>query len=90
MKGIANNRKDHHEGSKLSIDLAVMLAFFIIFFFRCIAVMNSYNERGGYAYVELLNYSMPIVKESVYDKTDYAENDLSIKNILMKAAGIDK
>ena len=90
MKGIANNRKDHHERSKLSIDLAVMLAFFIIFFFRCIAVMNSYNERGGYAYVELLNYSMPIVKESVYDKTDYAENDLSIKNILMKAAGIDK
>ena len=49
MKGIANNRKDHHERSKLSIDLAVMLAFFIIFFFRCIAVMNSYNERGGYA-----------------------------------------
>ena len=90
MKGIANNRKDHHERSKLSIDLAVMLAFFIIFFFRCIAVMNSYNERGGYAYVELLNYSMPIVKESVYDKTDYAENDLSIKNILMEAAGIDK
>ena len=61
MKGIAYNRKGHHEKSKLSIDLAVMLAFFVIFFFRCIAVMNNYNERGGYDYVELLNYSMAIV-----------------------------
>ena len=61
MKGIANNRKDHHERSKLSIDLAVMLAFFIIFFFRCIAVMNSYNERGGFAFVELFNFFLPLV-----------------------------
>ena len=51
MKGIAYNRKGHDERSKLSIDLAVMLAFFIIFFFRCIAVINNYNERGGYASV---------------------------------------
>lgn len=90
MKQVAYNRKAYGEKSRLSIDLAVMLAFFIIFFFRCINVINNYNERGGYAYVEILNYSMPIVKELVYDKTDYAENKLSITNILMEAAGIDK
>ncbi len=39
--------------------------------------------------MELLNYSMPIVKEPVYDSTDYGENDVSLKNRLMIAAGID-
>lgn len=90
MKGIAYNRGIGHKGNKLSIDFVVILVFFILFFFRCITVMNSHNEAGGYAYVELLNYCMPIVEESIFDKTDYAENKLSIKNILMESIGIDK
>lgn len=82
--------KTSSKRNRLSIDLAFILGLFMVFFFRCISVMNSYNERGGYAYVELLNYCMPIVEETVYDKTDYAENRVSIKNILMEAAYIDK
>ena len=40
----------------ISMGYIVLLALMIIFFIRAGSVLNSYRERGGLAYVQLLNY----------------------------------
>ena len=57
----------------ISIGYIVLLAIMIIFFVRAGSVINSYRERGGLAYVQLLNYSMPVVETQIYDSTAYRE-----------------
>ena len=75
--------------SKLSIGYIIMILAIIIFVFRSIMVINSYRERGGYAYVQLLNYCMPIVEEETYDKDVYAENKISVKRVVLEALGLN-
>ena len=65
--------------NRISIDIVVILIIVVFFCIRCIVVLNNYRERGAYAYVQLLNYCMPVVEELNYDASDYAENNLSIK-----------
>ena len=46
------------------------------------------NFAEKYAYVQMLNFSMPIVKTQVYDEGEYADNNLSVKNVVLEALGI--
>ena len=80
------NRKKHG----ISIGYIVLLALMIIFFIRAGSVINSYRERGGLAYVQLLNHSMPVVKTQIYDSTAYRENKVSIKRVVVEALGLNK
>ena len=80
------NRKKHG----ISIGYIVLLALMIIFFIRAGSVVNSYRERGGLAYVQLLNYSMPVVKTQIYDSTAYRENKVTIKRVVVEALGLNK
>lgn len=74
--------------SRISIDIVVILIIAVFFCIRCIVVLNNYRERGAYAYVQLLNYCMPVVEELNYDASDYAENNLSIKNVILQSLGL--
>ena len=60
----------------------------VVFFARSISVINKYNERSGYAYVQLLNYGMPLVKTQAYDETNYSENKISLKKVALEALGL--
>ena len=84
----SNNIKRKKSG--ISIGYIVLLALMIIFFIRAGSVINSYRERGGLAYVQLLNYSMPVVKAQIYDSTAYRENKVSIKRVVVEALGLNK
>ena len=75
--------------SRINSGLIVLIIIVFIFFLRVGSVLKQCNERGGYAYVQLLNLGMPIVKEQVYNEESYAENNLSLKNILLKSVGLD-
>ena len=66
----------------------VILIIAVFFCIRCIVVLNNYRERGAYAYVQLLNFCMPVVEELNYDASDYAENNLSIKNVILQSFGL--
>lgn len=66
----------------------ILLVCLVIFFGRCIYIMKNNSERGGLAYVELLNFSMPLVKTQVYDEEAYYENNFSLKNIALEALGL--
>ena len=76
--------------SKISVKYIVLLLVIIIFFVFSTSVLNSYRERGGLAYVQMLNYSMPIVETQIYDSTAYRENKFSIKTVFIETLGLDK
>ena len=59
----SNNIKRKKNG--ISIGYIVLLVFMIIFFIRAGSILNSYRERGGLAYVQMLNYSMPVVETKI-------------------------
>ncbi len=71
-----------------SVGYLIIIVAFIIFIIRAVSVINNYNDPGGYAYVQMLNFSMPVVKTQVYDEGAYVESNLSLKNVALQALGI--
>lgn len=75
---------------KKSIDfgIVIFLLFLIFFVGRCISIMGRNTERGGLAYVQILNFTLPVVENQVYNEGAYLENHYSIKNICLEALGL--
>lgn len=73
------------------INYIMIILFLIIIFFsiRVIGVLKTNKERGGFAYVQLLNLGMPLVENQIYNEGAYAENKLSLKNVFIEAAGLN-
>lgn len=88
MSNVYCGGENKRKANKISIDIIVILFIAVFFCIRCILVLNNYRERGAYPYVQLLNYCMPVVEETSYDASDYVENKLSIKNVLLQAIGL--
>ena len=74
--------------SEMNLVVIILLFLIGIFSYRVINILNSNRERGGFAYVQLLNFDMPIVKSSIYDEGAYVENKLSIKRVCYEALGL--
>lgn len=83
-----SKNKVKKNNSSIDIGVMVLLITIVIFFGRCIYILKNNNERGGLAYVELLNFSMPLIETQVYDEGAYYENNLSLKNIVLEAVGL--
>lgn len=75
---------------KISAGYILLLSIIILFFARGIDVLKSNTERGGLAYVKLLNFSMPMVETQVYNEADYVESTLSLKSVVMQIFALDK
>lgn len=82
---------DNHcrKNQTLNIGVIIFLVIIFIFFGRIIQVINNNRERGAFAYVQILNFSLPLIETKSYDAEDYAENNMSVKRICMEAIGID-
>ena len=39
--------------------------------------------------MQLLNYSMPVVENQIYDSTAYRENKVSVKRVMIEALGLN-
>lgn len=78
----------NYKRAKVNIAIIILLMISGIFSYRVISILNSNNERGAFAYVELLNFGIPIVENQVYDGEDFTENKLSIKKACLEATGI--
>lgn len=88
MNGNYGNRSDKLRKRKYILGYGLMVIIAVIVTLRAISVINAYNERGGFAQVQLLNYSMPVVKTQVYDEGAYVENRLSVKRVVAEALGL--
>ena len=84
-----NGNKKAKKKKHISIGYIILLVLMIIFAIRAVKVVNSYSERGGLAYVQLLNYSMPVVETQIYDSTAYRENKVSLKRVIVEALGLN-
>lgn len=80
------------KGNKKGINFMVIALLIIIgiFSYRVIKILDSNRERGGYAYVQLLNFGIPCLESEVYNSEDYVENNLSIKQVCLEAIGASK
>ncbi|MBE6053815.1 MAG: stage II sporulation protein P [Clostridium sartagoforme] len=93
-QGLPNKRKIKKGGrigpsnNKFSIGYIIIILAIVLFVIRSIGVIKRYNDPGGYAYVQMLNFSMPVVKTAVYDEGAYVENNLSLKNVALEAIGL--
>jgi stage II sporulation protein P len=76
---------------KPNINMGVVILTFLlsVLFIRLGGTLNNHRERGAFAYVQLLNLGMPIVESQVYDESNYAENNLSLKNICVEVLGLN-
>lgn len=74
--------------NNFSVGYFIIIIAFIIFLIRSVNIINNYGERGGFAYVQMLNFSVPLVETQIYDEAQYADNHLSLKNVVLEALGI--
>ena len=72
------NKYNRNQKGNMDIGIFVVLALIVLFFARCIYILSNNDERGGLAYVQLLNFTMPVVENQVYDEGEYYENNFSI------------
>lgn len=82
-------RNQNKNKNTLNIGLLIFMLLIFAFVFRVFKVISSTRERGGFFYVEVINKSLPVVQNVAYDEEDYAENNLSIKTVCLKALGLD-
>lgn len=73
----------------LSVGYIFLIVIAVIFIIRAGKVVNNYRERGGLAYVQLLNFSMPVVETQIYDESAYRENTIDIKRVAVEALGLN-
>lgn len=74
---------------KLNAGYILLIIVVVFLFVRVVGILGSSSERGALAYVQLLNFSMPVVEETSYNEEAYAENSISLKNVLLSAIGLD-
>ena len=71
----------------INFSIIIFLIIICVFFYRIIVVLHGTTERGGFSYVQLLNYTIPLIEDVAYNEEDYAENRASIRNICLEALG---
>lgn len=85
---LKSNLNNMTRGKRIGIGYLLIIGLVIVFLLRALGVINSYRERGGLAYVQLLNFSLPILEQQVYDEGVYAENKLTLKRVVIEAIGL--
>lgn len=89
MQWVNRSNKKIKKNKSISMGYIILLFIIVIFVIRAFKVINNYRERGGLAYVQLLNYSMPVVENQIYDSTAYRENKVSVKRVMIEALGLN-
>ena len=83
---VRNNRPVNRK--KINIGYIVLLIIVIFFSYRFFTVINRRSERGSLPYVQLLNFSMPVVEVQAYDEGVYMENKLDLKEVVIETLGL--
>ncbi|MBM6859948.1 stage II sporulation protein P [Clostridium saudiense] len=76
--------------TKFNIGYIVMIFIVIFLAVRAFNVINSYSERGALPYIQLLNFSMPVVETAVYDESVHYESKLTLKKVIAETLGLTK
>lgn len=74
--------------NKFKMGFLIIVVVIVLFAVRFVGVLNKYSERGGYFFVQLLNFSMPVVETHGFDKGAFVENQISVKKVLGETLGL--
>ena len=88
MKGYIDIRNKIAKRKCFRVKYIIFLIVILFFSFRFFLVINSNSERGSLPYVQLLNFSMPIVEVQAYDEGVYIENKLDLKEVVIETLGV--
>lgn len=75
---------------KVNFYIGILIIILIIFLIRLVVILSNNTERGGFAYVQLLNIGAPVVQNQIYDEGNYAENRISFGSACVQALGLNK
>lgn len=81
--------ENYNKKESINLGLIIFLLLIGIFFYRIMNVLSESTERGGFAYVQILNFTLPVLEIEAYNEEDYAENNLSIKRVCLEALGLE-
>lgn len=84
---IGNNRKIGAK-PKFILSIATMLIILCILLITALQGLFKTEIKGNLVYVQMLNYSMPTVKSTIFDSEDLVESSLSLKGKFMDFMGI--
>lgn len=86
------NKISEKDNKKVRTSLLVISAI-VVFFLgtsTCVkALSTSSSVNSNMFYVQIINYTMPLLKVTTFDPDDMAENTFSIKSKVMQFLGID-
>ena len=71
-------------GPSFIIILVLIIAISIKFF----GILKGNEEVLGYLYTKLLNFTMPVVEEHVYDEGKYSKMEFSFKDMILETVGL--
>lgn len=89
MQWVNGDNKKVKKKNYFSIGYILLILIIVVVSYRAVNIINNYRERGGLAYVQLLNFSMPIVETQIYDESAYRENTVGLKRVLVEALGLN-
>ncbi|WP_195244714.1 stage II sporulation protein P [Clostridium celatum] len=89
MQWVNGDNKNTKKKKQFSVGYILLILIIVVVIVRAVGIINNYRERGGLAYVQLINYSMPIVETQIYDESAYRENTVDLKRVLVEALGLN-
>ena len=79
-------KKNKH---KINIGIIVLLFFILIYSGRLLKVLKENTENGALPYIQILNFGMPIIESEIYDESEYVENKLTLKTLILETLGLN-
>ncbi|AYD40993.1 stage II sporulation protein P [Clostridium fermenticellae] len=85
---LLNYRRVNNNNSRLRI-FVLMMSVLLVIILPCVARANTYSNsvNRNLSYVEILNYTMPIIKVTSFNEEDMAENKFSISSTILSMLG---
>lgn len=87
-KGQIVKNKSINRSRALIPSVLIALLLIITISVKFFGVLKSNGEVLGYLYNKILNFTMPVVKEQVYDESKYKDMDFSSKDIVLETLGL--
>lgn len=87
---ISNKHKRKKLNIKGSFDIGyiILILGILIFLIRFMGTINKYDQLSRFAHINLLNYSMPVVKVQIFDENNINDDDISLKNVILESIGL--
>lgn len=83
---VVKNKSINRSGT-LGSSFIVIFLLILVISVKFFGVLKSNDEVLGHLYAKVLNFTMPVVKEQVYDESKYKDMNFSFKDIILETLG---